>query len=88
MFAHAARGAGHAGMAMAGIRYGPGEFFFWTHFRLRLFADYGVKGQIGAFNPLLTALNTRAPARTSTSTMKTTQNGYMLLFHAVLDCVK
>ena len=28
------------------VAIGPGEFFFWTHFQLRLFADYRVKGQI------------------------------------------
>ena len=48
----------------------------------------GSKVKSCAFNPLLTALKTREPARTLTSTMKKTQNGYMLLFHAVLDRIK
>ena len=58
------------------------------YFDLDFSQTTGSKVKSGAFNPLLTALKTREPVRTLTSTTKKTQNEYMLLFHAVLDCVK
>ena len=64
------------------------NFFFGRTFDLDFSQTTGSKVKSGAFNPLLTTLKTREPARTLTLTMKKTQNGYMLLFHAVLDCVK
>ena len=64
------------------------NFFLTGTFDLDFSQTTGSRIKSGAFNPLLTALKTREPARTLTLTMKKTQNGYMLLFHAVLDCVK
>ena len=65
-------------------------FFFGRTFDLDFSQTAGSNSKVksGAFNPLLTALKTREPERTLTLTVKKTQNGYMLLFHAVLDYVK
>ena len=51
------RGLARVGLGCAGCA-APGEFFVWTHFRLRSFADsIGSKVKLGVFNPFLTAFN-------------------------------